>query len=452
MHGGFGGGGGGGGGGGFGHGGGGGHSGGGHVSHHGGFGDSGHHNVHAPHGGGHDSSGGGSSFLQHALGMVHNGAGILGHLAQALTGHNTAHHAGGHSGGEPQNVMNWSSSIQAEKMDGISSWAKRTASDPGIQLLSLFVAMLGWVFVIHFIHHNDPDQRSHPMDNATWRQQLTLGTPGVQNAQQLSALPESGAPMYGQEGTGSESAGAESAGSMEAQPSPSSMAGQDSALMAGMNSMLRQQSPSAPMAHAPVARGSQRMFGARTAATMPPQDGSQLGQQTGAPSYQMSTMPLAEQTGFEGFGAPRELEAHEYAAAAPIGGNSMASGRMAFSAMAPNAMAPPMQQASYAPSYGQPGMFGQPGAQGQAGTIGQATSYPSPPLRRARSISSRSQFVPPPPPMTPSGLVPPPPPIALGDAGAMAGMYNMPANSGSSSDYNNAQQGRRFARRVVTER
>jgi hypothetical protein len=451
MHGGFGGGGGGGGG----HGGFGGHGGGGgHVSHHSGFGDSGHHHVHAPHGGGHDAGqGGGSSFLQHALGMVHSGAGILGHLAQALTGHHAGHHAGGHSGGEPQNVMNWSSSIQAEKMDGISSWAKRVGKDPGIQLLGLFVFMLGWVGVVHFIHHNDPDQRSHPMDNATWRKQLTLGTPGIQDTQQLSALPESGAPTFGQEGAGSEGTG-----SMEAPEIPSASSGQDAALMAGMNSMLRQQeSPgAAPQAHAPIARGSQRMFGSRTAATMPPQDGSQLGQQISAPTYQMPSMSSSEQTGFAGFGAPRELEDHEYAAAAPIGGSSIASGRTAFSAMAP-----PIQQPSYASAYGQPNLFGQPGTQGQngayGGAYGQTTSYPSQSSRRSRN-AARSQFIPPPPPMTPSGLVPPPPPLAMGDAGAMAGMYNIPANSGSSSnigngsDYSSAPSGRRFARRVVTER
>jgi hypothetical protein len=418
MHGGFGGGGGGGGG----HGGFGGHGGGGgHVSHHSGFGDSGHHHVHAPHGGGHDASqGGGSSFLQHALGMVHNGAGILGHLAQALTGH----HAG---------------------------------------LLGLFVFMLGWVGVVHFIHHNDPDQRSHPMDNATWRKQLTLGAPGIQDTQQLSALPESGAPMLGQEGAGSEGTG-----SMEAPEVPSASSGQDAALMAGMNSMLRQQeSPgAAPQAHAPIARGSQRMFGSRTASTMPPQDGSQLGQQASAPVYQMPSMSSSEQTGFAGFGAPRELEAHEYAAAAPIGGSSFASGRTAFSAMAP-----PIQQPTYASAYGQPNVFGQPGTQAQngaySGAYGQTTSYASLPSRHARN-AARSGFIPPPPPMTPSGLVPPPmtpsglvpppPPLAIGDAGAMAGMYNIPANSGGSnignggSDYSSAPSGRRFARRVVTER
>jgi hypothetical protein len=438
MHGGFGGGGGGGGG----HGGFGGHGGGGHVSHHSGFGDSGHHSVHAPHAGGHDSGQGGSSFLQHAVGMVHNGSGILGHLAQALSGHHAGHHAGGHSRGEPQNVMNWSSSIQAEKMDGISSWVKRAGKDPGIQLLGLFVFMLGWVFVIHFIHHNDPDQRSHPMDNDTWRKQLTLGSPGIQDTQQLSALPESGAPMYGQEGS------AGGAGSMAEQSPQSATAGQDAALMAGLNSMMRQQSPGPPQARAPIARGSQRMFGARTAATMPPQDGSQLGQQS-APLYQMPVMPLAE-TGFEGFGTPRELEAHEYAAAAPIGGSSMGGSSMAAGRTTFSAMAPPMQPAAYTSAYGQPAMFGQSNLQPAASAP--VPSYSSPTPRHARGM--RNQFVPPPPPMTSSGLVPPPPPIAIGDAGAMAGMYNIPANAGSGagSDYNSSPSGRRFARRVVTER
>jgi hypothetical protein len=365
--------------------------------------------------------------------MVHNGSGILGHLAQALSGHQAGgHHASHHAGGEPQNAMNWSSSIQAEKTYDISAWtnaAKRAVRNPGTQLLCLFGAMLGWVFVVHYVHHTDPEAR-HPLDNATWRKELTLGSAGQQE-QQFSSPPDM------------QSAG-QDARADAAPVSGGATLGQDSFLMAGMGGLLLTQSPTEHAPHPPRVRGSQRLFGARDAA--PAQ-----AQADPSGTYVVGTYAAATPLTADSFGAPRNLEEHDYAAAAPIGYSSPEASRAALTAMAPPAPQPVFS--AFAPSFGQPNIFGQ--------SAGATNNQPQEVISSRRM--RRAGFVPPPPPMTPSGFVPPPPPMAIGDAGAMANMYNMPTtdNSGyagngyANSGYGNAAQsssGRKFRNRVITSR
>jgi hypothetical protein len=198
MHGGFGGGGGGGGGyghsgggGGYGHSGG-GHSGGGHSGHSGhsgGHSGGGHaqpmahdggHPMHAAHhhaGGSKDDKGSsakgqGQSFLSHATSLVQNGHGILGAIAQALSGHTTTGHGAGT--GQSMHLDQYLSPLQAEKKDSSDQVgnpgalshpdnlvqngmvSRRTHNEPRIVLAAIFGGLLIWMLVVQVFSGGAP--------------------------------------------------------------------------------------------------------------------------------------------------------------------------------------------------------------------------------------------------------------------------------------------------------
>jgi hypothetical protein len=242
MHGGFGGG--GGGGGGYGHSGGGGgygHSGGGHS--HSGGGGSGHsgghagggqqhpmahdggHPMHADHhhhaGGNTDNKGAnvkgqGQSLLSHATSLVQNGHGVLGAIAQALTGHSGTT---GHGAGQSMHMSQYLSPLQAEKKDSSDQVgnpgalshpdnlvqtgmvSRRTHNEPRIVLAAIFAGLLIWMLVVQVFSGGPPVRHKRlaysPLQQNALPQQEAVADPSVAKLLSVLSMAESHGPSSG---------------------------------------------------------------------------------------------------------------------------------------------------------------------------------------------------------------------------------------------------------------
>ncbi len=365
MHGGFGGG-------GFGHDGGGfahagyGHDSGGHNQTHGSFTD-GHHEhsaVHGHAGSGHDGVQQGGTLLSHLTSLVHNGQGFLGHIAQAISGHQPTQATHGYStaNNHPYDVPNWTQVMGSEKPDENNggNWQQRLKSSPAAKLWLLIGGLALWAIIVHFIHKNDPDSGSHIVDNAVWKHELTAADPRMTaGTPSESQFQLSSAPFTSQAGTIPALAGA---GSLEA-----------TAEAFGSPREIDQSEYSIPptaMASAPYSAAAAQ---ADVSADTP------LSQSTSNPSN-----PFSAFSAVSAFGAANSNQTDVGAVTTVLS----------------------------SPSNAAVSTFSKPHSFASRTSISEMNAIPPPP----------SRLLPPPPPTVTLGsqLVPPPPPVAVTDLSAIA--------------------------------